>query len=119
MNIDPVLAQFVITAIVAVPVYFKMRSEWRKGNGDAYESLATALRTSGQTIDDLFKMLAEVPELKRQLDDMQDELDDLRLGVGILTTQLLKRNIAPEWHPQAVKRERTKPAKKSSGFSGR
>ena len=117
MNIDPVLAQFIVTAIVAVPVYLKMRSEWGKNNGDAYEALASALRTSGQTIDDLFKMLSEVPALKQQLDDVQDELDDLRLGVGILTTQLLKRNITPEWHPRAVKKDKapTRPVK-SSGF---
>jgi hypothetical protein len=38
VNIDPVLAQFIITAIVAIPVYFKMRSEWRKATAEADSS---------------------------------------------------------------------------------
>jgi len=120
MNIDPIAAQLIMALLINIPIWYVMRGNLRKTNTDAYETLLAALRTSGQTIDDLFKMLAEVPQLKSQLDDMQDELDDLRLGVGILTTQLLKRNIQPDWRPRAVKKD--KPAAhptKSSGFGAR
>jgi chromosome segregation ATPase len=94
MNIDPVLAQFIITAIVAVPVYLKMRSEWMKSKGDAYESLSTALRTSGQTIDDLFKMLSDVPKMRAQLDAANEALEKANNQIAYLVDRDSKREAA-------------------------
>jgi hypothetical protein len=117
MTIDPISAQIILAIIVNIPIWVLMRANFRKTNTDAYESLATALHISGQTIDDLFKQLAEMPALKAQLDAMEAEIEDLRLGVGILTTQLLKRNIEPEWHPRAVKGFAVKPVNPTDIFS--
>jgi hypothetical protein len=117
MTIDPVAAQIILAIIVNIPIWVLMRANFRKANTDAYESLATALHTSGQTIDDLFKQLAEVPALKAQLDAVEAEIEDLRLGVGILTTQLLKRNIEPEWHPRAAKGIVNRPVKSAGVFN--
>jgi hypothetical protein len=115
MTIDPIASQIIIALIINLPIWYLMRANFRKTNTDAYESLSAALQTSGQTIDDLFKMLAEVPAMKNQLDDMAEEIEDLRLGVGILTAQLVKHRLEPEWKPKAARVRQAKP----SGFGGK
>jgi hypothetical protein len=99
--IDPLLYQFVLAVMVNAPIWYLMRANFRKTNTDAYASLSNALQTSGKTINDLFVMLAEVPGLQSKLEEMESEMADLRLGVGILTKQLVENGQTPEWKPRA------------------
>lgn len=88
------------------------RNKPQVDEGSAYAALTTALQTSGKTIDDLFKMLSDVPELKRKIEDLENEMEDLRSGVEILTNQLVEHRIEPRWKP----RNRIEPIKKASEF---
>ena len=73
-------AKFIIT-VVAGLLSGGLIQSWfnrRKTASDAYNVLLDALNKSGQTIDDLFGMLAEVPQLKSQLKTAQDEIKSLK-----------------------------------------
>lgn len=50
----------------------------RKSNSDAYSTLLDALQKSGQTIEDLFTQLAEVPQLRSELKIAQSDLSILK-----------------------------------------
>jgi hypothetical protein len=75
VNIDPVLAQFIITAIVAVPVYFKMRSEWRKATADADSSnVKDSLELKREYKADLAALEVKYDALSVKFDNLQGEL---------------------------------------------
>jgi hypothetical protein len=118
MTLDPIAAQILIAIMINAPIWYLMRANFRKANTDAYESLSAALQTSGKTINDLFLMLAELPDLQNKLDEMETEMADLRLGVGILTSQLVENHIKPNWKPRAPSKK-PEVKKKSSGFGMR
>jgi|WetSurMetagenome_2_1015567.scaffolds.fasta_scaffold11081_12 hypothetical protein len=116
MTIDPEVWKFVGLLLVNIPIWYVMRANLKKTESGAYSELMAALRTSGQTIDDLFKQLSEVPALQRQVGELREELrkrdltieaqnDVIReqnLGIGQLMAQLVNARIAPAWKPRDV-----------------
>ena len=79
---DSVIAQLITTIIVAFPVYFLLRANLRKVSSEPYAILLEALNKSGHTIDDLFKMLAEVPQLKSDLATAQVNIKELTASLS-------------------------------------
>lgn len=87
----------VAASIYGVVAYRRNRSS------DAYLALINALKTSGQTIDDLMNMVADMPRMRRELEELRREREEWQIGIGILLAQLVKRGIEPEWKPRGVK----------------
>jgi hypothetical protein len=79
VNVDPVLAQFIITAIVAVPVYFKMRSEWRKATAEAdSSSVKDALDLKREYKADMAALELKYEALLVKFDKLQNDLQNER-----------------------------------------
>ena len=80
----------IITALVAVFIsIFAARREWRFGRPDAlqkYEKLVDELVTSNA-------------DLIKRVDSLEAELEDYRIGVVILITQMEAVGIQPKWKP--------------------
>jgi predicted RNase H-like nuclease (RuvC/YqgF family) len=75
MNIDPVLAQLIVTAIVAVPVYLKMRSEWRKATADADSSnVKDSLELKREYKADLAELEVKYEALVVKFNQLQAEI---------------------------------------------
>jgi transposase len=122
MTLDPIAAQIILAIMVNAPIWYLMRANFRKTNTDAYDSLSNALQTSGKTIDDLFRMLAEVPKLQQQVAELREELErrdeiieSQNVGIGILLSQIGDARMTPRWRPLTA--QDTRPIKnKKSGF---
>lgn len=108
--------QQILSLLSAIGVITGLVIQFRKYNSDAYKSLIDALSTSGQTIDDLMKMVAEMPALRSKLADATDRLDRLvaaetawnkernewKIGIARLIAQLVSSGIRPDWLPRGV-----------------
>jgi hypothetical protein len=117
--------QITIGALIAFLGYRELRD---KNKGDAFSSLMSAIQTSGQTIGDLMKMIAELPELRKQLFEalnkvsaLEDESNDWKkerqawkMGIGILLAQLVKLDVVPDWLPAGVTIESIVPVEKGA-----
>lgn len=103
----------IITAMVAVFIsIFAARREWRFGRPDAlqkYEKLVDELVTSNADLIKRVECLEvdnrrieeENAANKRRIRELDEELEDYRLGVVILITQMESANLAPKWKPRA------------------
>lgn len=93
------LLQILVAALIAYLGYREVRD---KNKGDAFSGLTNALKTAGMTINDLMIMVAEVPKLKQRVEDLEGELAEYKIGVGLLMGQLIKNNLKPTWTPSGV-----------------
>lgn len=84
--IDPSIASIIVALLINVPTWIMLRSNQRKSGSDAYSTLLDALQKSGQTIEDLFNMLAEVPQLRSELKAAQSDLASFRRQSAILVS---------------------------------
>lgn len=106
MNIDPVLAQFIITAIVAIPVYFKMRSEWRKATADADSSnVKDALELKREYKSDMTALETKYDLLANKFDIAQIELKEARILIEQLTERDEKREAEMRYLEEQFKRD--------------
>lgn len=46
------------------------------------------------------ELRAEIETMRVELSDIRGEFEDLRIGVGILTAQLVRHGHTPEWKPR-------------------
>jgi hypothetical protein len=74
---DPALVGIISTIVVSIPVYVLLRANLRKAASEPYAILIEALNKSGHTIDDLFGMLADVPQLRTDLSIAQSNIVEL------------------------------------------
>lgn len=72
----------------------------RKTNSDAYSTLLDALQKSGQTIDDLFGMLAEVPRLRQELSQVKADWKMDNLGAWANHDALLANHLPAPYRPK-------------------
>lgn len=105
-----------LSVLSAIGVIVGLIIQFRKYNSDAYKSLLDALNTSGQTIGDLMKMIAEMPTLREQLsvavhkiselesneEEWNKERNDWKIGIARLIAQLVSTGIRPDWLPRGV-----------------
>jgi len=119
------LLQVLIGALITYLGYRELRD---RNKGDAFSSLMSAVKTSGETIGDLMKMIAELPILRRQLfealdkvtalenesNDWKNERQAWKVGIGRLLAQLVKLNQVPEWLPSGITIETVVPAEKNA-----
>lgn len=95
------VAEIASLAAVAVTVY-GIYSQRRNRTSDAYSVLLNALKTSGQTIDDLMKMIADVPKMRQEIEELKREREDWKIGIGLLLGQIVDAQIVPTWIPDGV-----------------
>lgn len=110
MNTDQTLTliQVILGALIG---YLGIRELRDKNRGDAFSGLTSALKTAGMTISDLMTMVSEVPQLRQRIEDLENELSEYKIGVGLLLGQLIKNGIKPTWTPPGVEVQ----PRKSSG----
>lgn len=108
MSIEPLLSLLAI----GVSAY-AIVAQRRERQSNAFKSLIEALATSGETIEDLMKQLADLPGMKQQLasalleiDLLKRERDEWKEGIGLLLGQLVANNIEPTWKPRDTGRLR-------------
>jgi hypothetical protein len=92
-----------VACLASLPGLLALVANARKQSSDAYASLTTALQTSGHTIDDLLRMLSEVPQLKREIETLKAERADWEFGIALLIAQLVEARMTPRWMPKNVK----------------
>jgi hypothetical protein len=111
VNIDPVLAQFIITAIVAVPVYFKMRSEGRKATAEAdSSSVKDALELKREYKSDMAALEVKHEALIIKVDRFQADLQTERAARAadkvVYEAEIAKLRLEVNAEREARKRER-------------
>lgn len=106
----------IISIATAIGVILGLVIQFRKYNSDAYKSLIDALNTSGQTIGDLMKMIADMPVLRQELSVALSKIDamvaeeavwrkerqDWKIGIARLIAQLVSKGVRPDWLPRGV-----------------
>lgn len=122
MSIDPVFAQIVVAFLINAPIWYLMRANLRKTNTSAYAELTVALQTSGKTIGELFEMLAELPNIKAELEQVKQDWRVDNQGAWANHDELISNNLKPPYVPR--KRYSTGPLgttskKTTSGFGTR
>ena len=79
--------------------------EYRFGKPDAlakYEGVVSDLLARVEKLEaDNDRLEAESAANKKRIRELDDELEDYRLGVVILITQMETVNIVPKWKPRA------------------
>ncbi len=111
---------FTVTELISlatgIGVLFGLIIQFRKYNSDAYKSLLDALATSGQTIEDLMKMIASLPALRAELTVAlgkivmleaeavvwKRERKEWTFGIARILAQLVGLNQRPDWLPHGI-----------------
>lgn len=95
----------IIVSVVAVFVsVFAAAREYRFGKPDAlakYEAVVTDLLERVERLEaDNNRLEVENAANKRRIRELDDELEDYRLGVVILVTQMEGAGLSPKWRPR-------------------
>lgn len=101
MDWIPIILSIVAT-ITSVAVVAR---EWRFGKPDALAKYEGVVRELLERVDKLEadneRLEAESAANRKRIRELDEELEDYRLGVVILITQMETVNIVPKWKPRA------------------
>ena len=99
----------ILSALAIIGTIYGIVAQRRNRTSDAYSVMLAALKTSGQTIDDLMKMISDLPNMRNDLSDALNEIDELKrereewkIGIGLLLGQLVEAKIKPTWTPRGI-----------------
>ena len=85
---------------------------WRERNKPTVDSANASSVNTAANIALIEPLTKRIDEMENEIAAMRGELEDLRLGVGILTAQLIEVGRTPRWKP----RNSSTTAKPVTGF---